>query len=256
MKVEEYIGSKSVKRFKYLINGQQEFDGIAGELLCKLLNLDWSQFINTYGCALYSDDPIYEKRIKEEYEKFDNDVKEVVGDILPATTSGLKYIEKIGDVLGMIKTRINKGEASYDYFYFVLTNFYDYKQPLFPIQNFNISFLSYIYPLIQEYCPFEKYFVEFNKVISQIENANNVIELEKHLIILRDLLQQEANERKEPLVRAKCNHHSQNICNLIEWYCLYYVDGDGSYLYCHDVEELFDEEKSISINKEELDKLN
>lgn len=256
MRVEEYSGSKNSRWFKYTTSDEQVIEGLAGTVLCKLLNISWPEFVNEYACALYSDNKNKQDNLKIIYEKFDDDIKIVVGDILPPTTNGLKYLEKISDMLCMISDKINKRVASYDYFNFVLTNFYNYKPPLFPIQKYNISFLSFICPLIQEYCPFQKHILDFDILVSEIEKSKNLVELEDKLLQLRDLIKLEADERIEPLLIAKYNSHSKKICDLIEWYCLTCVSMNGNYMYEQNIEDLFDEEKNRTFEKEELDNLN
>lgn len=255
-------GNKRIKTFQYTI-GEETVTGLAGELLCEMLDFDWDMFVYEYGYYLHTQDEKTLIRIEQQFTEVSSPIRKMFDGIFPPNAYSLKELELVSDVLLLLKRKISSNEASYDYFHFVLTNFYGYKPPVFPIQEHEISILGYLKPLIDKYCPIKYCEEKYKALIDEINSVTNTIALEQLLLDLRDLLKEESAKRTEynfvrtdrPAYRV-FEYDCKKICSLIEWYCFNYVDGDGSYYYNYDPEELFEENATLVADKAELARLN
>ena len=255
-------GNKRIKTFQYTI-GEETITGLAGELLCKMMDFDWDMFVYEYGYYLHTQDEKTLVRIEQQFAELSAPIQRMFDGIFPPNWHSLKELESVSDVLLLIKRKISTNEASYDYFHFVLTNFYGYKPPVFPIQEHEISFLGYLKPLIDKYCPIKYCEEKYKALIDEINGVTNTITLEQLLLDLRDLLKEESAKRTEysfvktdrPAYRV-FEYDCKKICGLIEWYCFHYVDGNGSYYYNYDPEELYEKDLTFAADKAELVRLN
>lgn len=215
MYVEEFSGLKGAKIFRYKIR-DREYEETAGTVVCELLNSGIFNLLNDYQCYLHSGKEEYRKRVEKTYTGFSQALQDILKDIFPINSHNVYVLEEIADLITMISHKIDSNDANYNFFLFAMTNFYEYKPPVFPIQKYKVSFLSFICPLIENYIPFNIYIDDYRKLIEEINEINNILYLETLLIRLEKLIEKENIEKNNIRRSIHCKH----IRDIIIWYCM------------------------------------
>ena len=215
MFVEEFNSSIGATFFRYKI-GNNEFEDAAGVVLCELLNSDICCLLYDYQCFLHSGEDKFRKRVENKYYTFSPTLQNILKDIFPINSHNIAILEEINDLIGVISSKIASNDASYDFFIFALTNFYGYKPPISPIRKYKVSFLGFICPLIENYIPFIMHTDEYKKLITEINESDNIPHLQELLLKLEQLIEQEFVEQNDVRIEAHC----KNIRNIIMGYCL------------------------------------
>lgn len=252
MLVREYIDTNNNKCFCYNINGK-EYSGLAGDLLCRLLNIKWSEYINQLEIHFYNDEE-FDSLLLQKLCKLQSPLNILFQQFLPLDAENRQKFKKVKELLGVISSKISKGEATYEYFDFILKHFYNYVPPAFPVQKYKNNILSFIQPLIEQYCPFNINKLSYQLLCTQIDESENTVVLEDKLLQLRDLLIQEVKD----IGHSRYEYHSNKIAGLISWYCMEYVSLYNYYDYhdYSDFDKISDEQYLKGKEQEKLNQLN
>jgi len=252
MLVREYINTDNNKCFCYNIDGK-EYSGLAGDLLCELLNIRWSDYINQLEIHFYNDEE-FDSLLLQKLCELQPPLNILFKQFLPLDSENRQKFKKVKELLGVISSKISKGEATYEYFDFILKHFYNYVPPAFPVQKYKNNILSFIQPLIEQYCPFNINKLSYQLLCTQIGEAESIVALEDKLLQLRDLLRQEVID----VGHYRYEYHSKKIAGLISWYCMEYVSLYNYYDYYEDddFDKIFDEQYLKNKEQEKLTQLN